>query len=399
MAEVSKLVRDRLAQTPPAGPHPDAAVLNAFAEQALTAREREPVMAHLASCAGCREIVALAAPATAPTVETPVVAAKPRWLPWPALRWGAVTAAVVLVAIAVVLEAPRWGAEEKKEAALTKQAGETKTFASSAAPAASNAAAVQAAPADQEQAGKNEAARAKRKEEKQTEVAEVSAAKTANGPRDEATALDKMSAAPPAAPIVAAAQPAANVAAKDQKAGVEAAEVAAKPAEEPAATDNAVMASRAAAPPAPAPAKKAATTNRVYDEGPGFVGGSSSGQVAGGRMVSASVRWTVTSDGRVQRSPDGRNWYSVPVAKDVHFRALTSDGPRVWAGGNNAALYYSGDSGSSWKKMNIERLQGDIIRLIINNNTLTITTSSGQTMDVSSDGWNSDLGPRSNSPR
>jgi Putative zinc-finger len=58
--------------------HPDVESLNAFAEQALAGQERERMMAHLAMCSRCREIVFLAqkelepkqaAAATAPTVE------------------------------------------------------------------------------------------------------------------------------------------------------------------------------------------------------------------------------------------------------------------------------------------------------------------------------------------
>ncbi len=41
------------------GYHPDADSLNAFAEQALAGREREQIVAHLAACSRCREIVFL----------------------------------------------------------------------------------------------------------------------------------------------------------------------------------------------------------------------------------------------------------------------------------------------------------------------------------------------------
>ena len=40
--------------------HPDAESLNAFAEQALAERERGEVLAHLAVCGRCRQVVALA---------------------------------------------------------------------------------------------------------------------------------------------------------------------------------------------------------------------------------------------------------------------------------------------------------------------------------------------------
>ncbi len=42
------------------GFHPDAESLSAFSEQALARRERVEVLAHLAVCGRCREVVALA---------------------------------------------------------------------------------------------------------------------------------------------------------------------------------------------------------------------------------------------------------------------------------------------------------------------------------------------------
>ena len=61
MPEVPKIVHDRLRAglptgTGPEGPHPDPDVLTAFAEQALSAAEREGVLQHLARCGDCREI-------------------------------------------------------------------------------------------------------------------------------------------------------------------------------------------------------------------------------------------------------------------------------------------------------------------------------------------------------
>jgi hypothetical protein len=417
MAEVSKIVRDRLAHAPVAGPHPDADLLTAFAERTLMAREREQVMAHLASCAGCREVVALAAPETAAAQEMPAVAAKPRWLPIPVMRWGAVTAAVVLVGVAVLLESPRYAPQEKKEAALQRQERESKTF-SSPAPAASGApttpaqaesrAAGPAANEEKHMADAETAGLRKQKPATQpVETAKLGEPAGLAGRRDEAMEMDKISAAPapPPAPSVATAGALAANAPKDQKvaATAEQAEIAqSKPAEAGASVNGMMMARAAAASPAPAKtaSKKSETADYAYSANDSFAGGIANGNLAGGggRLVSASLRWTVTSDGRVQRSPDGRNWYYVPIAKEVHFRALTNDGPRVWAGGNNAALYYSADAGETWKKQAIERLQGDIIRLVINSNTLTITTSSGQTMDISNEAFG-DIVPKSNSPR
>ena len=130
MTEVPKIVHDRLraagtkpalpGQTAPEQAHPDADVLTAFAEQALSATERDGVFEHLARCGDCRELVALALPAAdiggAPiAVETDADRATgsragapaPHKLnfAWPTLRWAALAAGVA-VAAAMLLVHP-----------------------------------------------------------------------------------------------------------------------------------------------------------------------------------------------------------------------------------------------------------------------------------------------------
>jgi hypothetical protein len=101
------------------GTHPDAESLNAFAEQALNAAERGEILAHLAVCGRCREIVSLAQPmevfeempavAAAAQLElvaaaaSPVVARrKPWWRNWRySLTPIAAMAAIVVVAVAI----------------------------------------------------------------------------------------------------------------------------------------------------------------------------------------------------------------------------------------------------------------------------------------------------------
>jgi hypothetical protein len=60
--------------TPQLDLHPDAESLNAFAEQALGGPEREQILAHLAGCSRCRQVIFLAQQAAA---EAKV----PAWLP------------------------------------------------------------------------------------------------------------------------------------------------------------------------------------------------------------------------------------------------------------------------------------------------------------------------------
>jgi hypothetical protein len=119
MTEVPKIVYDRLRAALPEQAHPDADLLTAFAEQALSAAEREGVLQHLALCEDCRDVVALALPAadiTPPrtadendvrTTVSQVGSRAPRKLSlaWPTLRWAALAAGAV-VAAAVLLVHP-----------------------------------------------------------------------------------------------------------------------------------------------------------------------------------------------------------------------------------------------------------------------------------------------------
>ena len=117
MQDVPKIVRERLGAAKPMASrvtpdHPDADSLTAFAEQTLPERERTVVLEHLAGCAECRDIVALALPATEP-VETVTRMPARGWLTWPALRWGLVAAGVVaIVSVGIV----RYGQRPEKMA-------------------------------------------------------------------------------------------------------------------------------------------------------------------------------------------------------------------------------------------------------------------------------------------
>ena len=108
MQNVPKSVLKRLQETwPGAGPHPDADLLTAFAEQSLADRERVLVMEHLAACSDCREVIVLALPETATEIvasPASVGAARGGWLTWPALRWAALAAGILVIASVGVLQ-------------------------------------------------------------------------------------------------------------------------------------------------------------------------------------------------------------------------------------------------------------------------------------------------------
>ena len=106
MQNVPHIVRDRLRAATPAVNHPDPDVLTAFAERSLPALERSTVLEHLARCRDCRDIVALALPATEPLPATALHSPR-AWLTWPALRWGFAAAGLIAIASVGALQYQR----------------------------------------------------------------------------------------------------------------------------------------------------------------------------------------------------------------------------------------------------------------------------------------------------
>ena len=93
-----KLVSGRLAAQAK-GAHLSADTLAAFAENALPHRERESVLLHLGQCGDCRQVLFLSQPPSAELQQ--VLAVAPARSSF-AFRWGAVAAAVVVVAAVFV---------------------------------------------------------------------------------------------------------------------------------------------------------------------------------------------------------------------------------------------------------------------------------------------------------
>lgn len=98
MRELPKFAIERLKASAALGAHPDADVLTAFAERSLRDSERAVVLEHLARCGDCRDVLALAAPATQTAeLEQASFGFRSRW-GWPVVRGLAVAAGVLAVA-------------------------------------------------------------------------------------------------------------------------------------------------------------------------------------------------------------------------------------------------------------------------------------------------------------
>ena len=127
-AEPNPLQRE-LARMQPAGPHPDADLLSAFAEGSLLEREREEILAHLAGCAECRELLNVAGGAAVNPAAQSKLVALPRPTPSPVrtwLPWASVAAAILLACTAGLvyrqrLEMRKAGTENSAQTSETGQ--------------------------------------------------------------------------------------------------------------------------------------------------------------------------------------------------------------------------------------------------------------------------------------
>jgi hypothetical protein len=330
----------------------------------------------------------------------------------PVMQWGAVAAAVTVVAVAVVMQSPRVQQPAKyaqlPAVSSADQVSADKSLATRAdkpaqPPSVASAGKVSERERDAGAAGSrtNELREAKVSgySDELAKKAAVAKQKKEDSGRDLRAAAPSVTEPAPPSPVVGSvvAQAERNEPLhdrdKDSKLARRPAEqqpAAAKPAAPATATDSADTYAFSASKPAPSPAGSASGGSAAL-YGPGYASGNMAprraDEVSAQRtqLKRANLRWTVTSDGRVQRSSDGRNWSDVPITKDnsVKFRALASDGDEVWVGGARGALYYSDDAGGTWRPHPIEQVTGDIIRLNVNGKTLIISTSSGQTIQIS----------------
>ncbi len=106
MAEIPKIVSQRLEAMAELRDHPDPNLLTAFVERSLKSADRVRVLEHLSACSNCREVVSFSVqPETSSAVS--LAPSTFGWLSWPALRWGAAVACVIVVGAVVTLHQKR----------------------------------------------------------------------------------------------------------------------------------------------------------------------------------------------------------------------------------------------------------------------------------------------------
>ncbi len=335
MEEIPKIVGQRLQAIAEVRDHPDPNLLGAFAEKLLSQGERVQVLEHLSRCTTCREIVTLTAAHSGIADAVSVVPAKTGWLAWPVLRWGALVACVVVVGAVVTLRQQQESREIAPMIAESKP-GVERQLSAPGTPLAKNVG-DKSAVADGQTASQQMARTAK---------PDGNSAATAPGPvemADARTGSDEL------VPGRAKAAESQDTAARK---GIE-------------VTGNTV---------APAEGSNTAIIPLV--------------------STNLAPRWTLSSDGSLQRSRDsGRTWQAIPVSSNTIFRALAANGLNIWVGGAAGALFHSSDAGQHWTQVrpvvNGEALEGDIIgveftdtlhgKLTTSTEEIWITADAGQT--------------------
>jgi hypothetical protein len=382
MEQLPKIAQRRLQQNQKPEVHPDPGLLAAFTEKTLNDRERSQVLEHLAACADCREVVSLAMP---PIESTPLpIPQKLGWLSWPALRWSALAACVVVVSAAVMLRYEhRQAVAGKAPASLTAQ----NNLPQQPPKLAAKIPAPGPFPSDLNlrPEGKLAKQRDNPSDAEAVTQAQLSAPakpgekKDATGARANAFAIKSADKAPAADEIIVAAVRPASPTAKPAQvsSGAEARKTTAEPLPSPITETVTVQSAAPAIQTSPSSEQKAkveSASNESQKEtlaAAAGVGGTATGDqrsdtlssartqvVVGGyaqqsHLGHAVPRWTVSADGVLQRSFDsGKTWQTIAVANHIVFRALAASDSDIWIGGVAGALYHSSDAGQHWLKVN-----------------------------------------------
>ena len=370
MTEVPEIVRERLRRQATSVEHPDANLLSAFAEHTLTEPERVSVLDHLSRCADCRQILALSAPQLeqllAPAAARSRSGVKLSWWRSPVVHWGALTAAALVVLVAVGARMRlREGHSASAPAIAKYEPAQQPTAETETAPVPTKQSATPAPAAPPASTSKRAKAIGAGSEDKQATLrkkvpAEVTAQIAPVPPTSAPSPTD-------------ASESSASTIISGEGAGRDQLKSSAPSAMASGAAGGIVGGMVAA------PAMKAAKP--AQRESAMLVKRPTLGQ-----------RWSVSESGALQRSLDGgRSWNEIAVAGGVRFRALATVGQDVWAGGSGGALYHSTDNGEHWLLVPVQTngraLSGDILRIeFADPKNGVVTASTGETWTTSDGG-------------
>lgn len=334
MQKVPQIVRRHLAAAPAPEVHPGPDLLTAFAERDLGVQERALVLDHLALCPDCREVLMLALPQLPESAtHSMAVPDRVRWLGSTRLRWAsAATCVVVLIAgTGLWLRRPSPSLEKLSSRPVSVAELKTKAAPGPEAPAyeTGGAARVDGKPRASAQVASNPEPRMAAKLEQKSAVQRGSLPATASptAASDAGAPMSSIDRVPDSAPV-------------------EIAQLTPGKAKQP--VPGAARVASTVMPESEPPAAPRNTAALLH--------------------LPESPRWLVSSDGELQRSFDaGQNWERVSVADNPVFRAVSSFGAEVWAGGISGILYHSSDAGHRWTLVKPafqgSALSADIIRI------------------------------------
>jgi hypothetical protein len=391
MTEVPKIVYDRLRVASPeralsdvASPehaHPDANLLTAFAEQVLSATERDGVLQHLALCEDCREVLVLALPAAdvavADATITALIAAQTEsdqvrristvpertWLTMlvrPSMRWAALAAGVVVAASVLLVHPGKLN--QPIPSTVNQQAPTTTTTPGSSSPVASLSA-------------------------DQTVTKAIDDTRSSSGPLVSKQRLPKKSTTERAVAPIPRAESGIFLADNKSNPGL-----AANPSAAPLSTGSTETVAIEVAPffegsqmvrnDAPAiqkakpalqdteatEAKRQQKNKAVPELAFAKKQESLASQTLTHQTLTQNVTWTITA-GILQRSQDkGQNWQNA-LHTDHPLLCYASHGEDVWTGGQAGTIFHSVDNGITWVQVQPsvkdQKLSSDIIHIDI----------------------------------
>jgi len=422
MTEVPKIVYDRLRAASPERAHPDADLLTAFAEQALSGVERDGVLQHLALCGDCREVVALALPA-ADMVSAPIAAgteavraakipskAERNWLTsgtfaWPSLRWAALAAGVTVVAAVLLLRPGKLN--QAMPTSLSPQvATSVPPFAGTQIASSQIAMSpIAPSPTDQSARSAKSAEPLPKSNLQSSKKLRAEPGATRSLPAEHAILLaenkghssqsDNLS--PAAAPAFDSAAPASREATEALDvagATVGAAEAAPTAAGSLMARNDAPAIEKAK----PAPPEMEVNELRKTEAAAGSklakVQGNNAMPTA--RLASTAspalarnITWTITA-GALQRSLDrGQNWQDV-LRADHPLLCYANHDYDVWTGGQAGTLFHSVDGGATWARVQPSsqgrQLSSDITHIAVHSATEVVVSAGDNEIWSTADG-------------
>lgn len=380
MPDLPKSVIGRMQAQAAPRQHPDADLLAAFSEQALTGRERETVLAHLAQCAACREAVALASP---PAAEAQPGALLVPWFRRPQIfAWvGSLATLAVVGALILNYGQVQQPAKTVSDVAPAKISGTSAPENKPAAPAKSDATNGSVGALRKDETAQRSATAAKEELKRKQGSDELHAAR-------DMTAPAAVASAPQLAP------------GKDQKTldggmlqdQYRVMNKQAAPAP-PSAAANAVSETAQISDSAQDVSIQSAASERTRKKAEaageaGAAGGVLYQSRAAKLAMAPAMRWSLSDKGRLQRSADsGRTWQPVLANETTVFRAVAAVGNQVWAGGSAAALFHSADAGATWAKQALPGASSDVVALQFSDATHgTARTSDGASWSTSDGG-------------